>query len=93
MPRRQFYWRRVWERMLLFAVGLDRDIVPQNGTQAVEFAFFVGHGDQLPVAVSLRGFVHEERSVPFIRLCRWGGDEVAGSVADMSSEYPRRIRG
>jgi len=37
---------------LPFAIGLDRNIVAQNGPQIIEVAFFVGHGDQLPVAVS-----------------------------------------
>jgi hypothetical protein len=64
----------VRERKLPFAVGLDRYIVAQNGTQTVEVAFFVGHGDQLPVAVSVRDFVHEDRGGLFIGLSRCGGD-------------------
>src|SRR5262245_60682893 len=61
-------------RELPFAVGLDRYIVAQNGTQTVEVAFFVGHGYQLPVAVSVGDFVHENRGGLFIRLFRRGGD-------------------
>ena len=38
----------------LFAIGLDRYIVAQLGAQLVEIAFFVGHRDQIPVAVSRR---------------------------------------
>jgi hypothetical protein len=50
----------VRERKFLFAVGLDRYIVAQNGTQAVEIALFVGHGDQPSVAVSGGDFVYED---------------------------------
>jgi len=44
--------RTVRVRKLPFPGGLDRYVVAQNGAQIVEFAFFVGHGDQPPVAVS-----------------------------------------
>src|SRR5579862_3300931 len=40
------------EWKLSFAVGFDRHIVTQNGSNAVEVALLVGDGDQLPVAVS-----------------------------------------
>src|SRR5262252_970927 len=35
-----------------FTTGLDRHIVAQDGADVVQLAFFAGHGDQLPVAVS-----------------------------------------
>jgi hypothetical protein len=41
---------RVWK--LSLAVGLDRRIVAQNGTNTVQVACFVGDGDQPPVSVS-----------------------------------------
>ena len=37
--------RAVWERDLPFSVGLDRQIVAQDGGKTVEVAFLVGHGD------------------------------------------------
>src|SRR5712691_6688999 len=51
----------VREQELPFAVSLDRDIVAQNGSKTVKVAFFVGHGDQPPVAVSGGNFGYEDR--------------------------------
>ena len=52
----------VRERKLPFPVGLDGYIVAQNGAQIVEVAFFVGHGDQPPVAVTGGNLDSEDRS-------------------------------
>jgi hypothetical protein len=49
------------ERRFSFPVGLDRNVVAQIGAQIVEVAFFLGHGDQPPVAVSERDFDSEDR--------------------------------
>src|SRR6185369_9507692 len=50
---------REWE--LPGAVGLDRDIVAQNRSKTVKVAFFMGHRDQPPVAVSGGNVGHEDR--------------------------------
>ena len=42
----------VQERQLPLPVGFDRYIVAEKGAKIVEAAFFMCHGDQLPVAVS-----------------------------------------
>jgi hypothetical protein len=47
----------VWIWKLPVAVGLDRYIIAQHGSETVKVAFFVGHGDQTPVAVSAGIFV------------------------------------
>src|SRR6266852_488935 len=57
----------VRERNLALAIGLNRYIVAQNGSKTVEVAFFVGHGDQLPVAVS------GGLSRPLLNLAERGG--------------------
>src|SRR4029077_12479038 len=49
---------RVWK--FSFTVGLDRYIVAQNSSETVEVAFFVGHGNQPPVAVSRGNFDSED---------------------------------
>ena len=46
---------REWKRA--FAVGVDRHIVAQNGTNTVQLAFFVGAGDPPPVSVTGGGFL------------------------------------
>ena len=51
----------VRERKISFATGLNRYIVAQKGSETVEVAFFVGHGDQPPVAVSLGNFSYKKR--------------------------------
>jgi hypothetical protein len=51
----------VRERELSFAISLDRDVVAQNGSKTVKVAFFMGHGDQAPVAVSGGNFGDEGR--------------------------------
>jgi hypothetical protein len=43
----------MWFSVLRCVFG--EDIVAQNGTQTFEGAFFVGHGDQLPVIVFFMG--------------------------------------
>src|ERR1700738_3080642 len=63
----------VRERKLPFPVGLDRHVIAQNGPQIVEFAFFVGHGDQPPVAVSGGNFDSEDRGSLSIGVSRWVG--------------------
>src|SRR6516165_1135878 len=62
--------RAVRERDLPFAVGLNRQIVAQNGREAVEVAFLVGHGDQPPVAVSRGNAGNEDRGALLIS-CGW----------------------
>jgi hypothetical protein len=52
----------VGEWKLPLAIGLDRYIVAQYGTNAVQLACFVGDGDPPPVPVSGGDFCHE----------RWG---------------------
>ena len=47
------------ERELPFAIGFDRDVVSQDGTQTVEVACFMRRGNPLPVAVSVRNFGNE----------------------------------
>jgi len=63
----------VRERNLSFPVGLDRHVIAQNGPQIVEFAFLVGHGDQLPIAVSGGDLNSIDRSGLFIGVRRWMG--------------------
>src|SRR5215813_5413579 len=65
--------RAVRERKLAFAGGLDRDVVAQDGAQIVEVAFFMGHGDQPPVAVSGGNFDSEDRGGLLIGLSGCGG--------------------
>src|SRR5215469_5509188 len=52
--------RALRERKLPVSVGTDRHIVAQNGGETVKVAFFVGHGDQPPVAVSGRNLGDED---------------------------------
>src|SRR6266478_3700325 len=61
------------ERKLSFPIGLHRYIVAQLGANIVEVAFFVGHGDQLPVAVSGGNFYSVDRGGLSIGLSRCGG--------------------
>jgi len=49
----------VRERELAFAVSIDGHIIPQNGSQTIEVAFFVRNGNQPPVAVSRRNRSNE----------------------------------
>src|SRR6185436_2511481 len=63
------------ERKLPFPVGLDRYIITQNGSETVEVAFFVGHGDQPPVAVSGGNFGYEDRGGLLIGVSRCGRRE------------------
>src|SRR4051812_17137572 len=44
--------RALRKRKRPISISLDRYVIPQNGANIVELAFFVGHGDQLPVSVS-----------------------------------------
>ncbi len=60
--------RAVREWKLPLAVGLDRHIVAQNGSKAVQVAFFVGDGDQPPVSVSGRNSCYEDRGGRVIAL-------------------------
>src|SRR4029077_531775 len=60
-------------RKLPFPRGLDRYVVAQNGAQIAEVAFFVGHGDQPPVAISGGNFDSEDRGSLSIGLSRYGG--------------------
>jgi len=62
--------RAVRERRLPFSVGLDRYIVAQDGTYIFEVAFFVGHGDQPPVAISGGNFASGDRGRLFIGASR-----------------------
>ena len=50
--------------------GLDRYVVAQDGAQIVEVAFFVGDGDQPPVAVSGGNFDSEDRGAFVIGASR-----------------------
>src|SRR5437899_3283393 len=79
-PRRLGAGPGVTVRKLPFSGGLDRYVVAQNGAQIVEVAFFVGHGDQPPVAVSGGDFDSEDRG----RLIIGEGDRLrrAANVAD-----------
>jgi hypothetical protein len=72
-------------RKLPFPAGFDRYVVAQNGAQVVEVAFFVGHGDQPPVAVSGRDFDSEDRGGLFIGLSRCGSH--VGDHAGQRSNY------
>src|SRR5258708_7955068 len=58
---------------LPFPGGLDRYVVAQNGAQIVEVAFFVGHGDQPPLAISGGGFHSGDRSGLSVGWSRCGG--------------------
>src|SRR5215204_1611844 len=62
----------VRERKCPFPGGLDRYVVAQNGAQIVEVAFFVGDGDQPPVAVSGWDFDSEDRGGLSVGLSRCG---------------------
>ena len=50
----------VWKWKPVFAIRLDRHIITQNGADIVEAAFFVGHGDQLPIAIPVWDLLHED---------------------------------
>ena len=50
----------VRKRKLPFPVGLDRYVVAEDGAQIIEVAFFMGHGDQPPVAIAVRKFSTED---------------------------------
>src|ERR1700722_3814181 len=63
------------ERELPFAIGFDRYVVAQDGTQTVEVSCFMGRGNPLPVAVSVRNFGNEVRCSFAIRASWRGGDE------------------
>jgi hypothetical protein len=63
----------VREQQCPFPIGLDCYIVAQNGAQIIEVAFFVGHGDQPPVAVSEENFVYEDRGSLLSGVFRCGG--------------------
>src|SRR6266404_3312402 len=54
----------VWEWQRSFPIGLDCGIVTQNGSNIVEFACFVRHGDKPPVAISVRNFGSEDWGNP-----------------------------
>jgi hypothetical protein len=58
----------VRERELPFAIGFDRHVVSQDGTQTVEVACFMGRGNPLPVAVPVRDFGNEDRGGFRIRV-------------------------
>jgi len=57
----------VREREFPVTIGLDRYIIPQNGSQTVEVPLFVRHGNHLPVAVSRRNLGNEARDGRLIR--------------------------
>jgi hypothetical protein len=61
---------------LSFAIGLDRVIIAQNDSEAAKVSFFVRHGEQLPVAVSGRDFVDEDRGS--LSIARFGCETDAG---------------
>src|SRR5208283_295234 len=63
----------VRERQLALAVCLDRYIVAEKGAKIVEITFFVGHRDQLPVAVSGRNCDSENRISLSIGASSGGG--------------------
>ena len=48
--------RAIREGKLSFTIGIDRNIVAQDGAQAVEVACFMGRGNPSPVAVPMRDF-------------------------------------
>jgi hypothetical protein len=56
----------VWKRR--FPGGLDRYVVAENGADIVETSFFVGHGNQSPVAVSGTNFAAEDWRLLFAGL-------------------------
>jgi hypothetical protein len=72
----------VRERNLALAIGPSRYIVAQNGSKTVEVAFFVGHGDQLPVAVSGGNTGYENRGGLCIGVC--------GSERDIAAHHRDR---
>jgi hypothetical protein len=72
------------ERQLPFAVGLERYIVGEDSTKAVEIAFFVGHGNPLPIAVPVRNFGDVGRGGWFIHMC-WRGDDKNDKAGDCCS--------
>ena len=65
--------RAVRERNRSLAIGFDRDIVAQLGAQIVEIAFFVGYGDQLPIAV-IRGGILTPKIGAASRLVRFAAN-------------------
>ena len=44
----------------VFAIRLDRYVVAEDGSNVIEAAFFVSHGDQSPVAVPGKGLYPED---------------------------------
>src|SRR5262249_7471744 len=69
---------RKWKRS--GAIRLDRDVVPKDGAQVVEIAFFVGDGDQPPVTVPGRNLRDENRCTLSLGMSRHGCD--GGDHAD-----------
>ena len=76
----------VREREFPFPVGVDRYIVAQDGTDAVEVAFFMGRGNPPPVAVPLGDFGHERRGDLRIRMA-WGRDDEDHKAVDCCGRH------
>ena len=59
-----------------------------NGTKIVEFSFFVGHGDQLPISVSGRHLDSEDRGGLLVGGSRCGrrGNDNAGQRSNCSQQ-------
>ena len=53
-----------------FPIRLDRYVVAENGSNIVEAAFFVSHGDQSPVAVPGKDLYTENRDGPSVIASR-----------------------
>jgi hypothetical protein len=73
---------------LALPVGVDRYIVAQDRTKAVEVACFMGRGNPLPVAVPMRDFGNEDRGGFSICVswCRGKEGDKAGYCCNCAQE-------
>ena len=53
-----------------FPIGLDRNVVPQDGAKIIQVARLVRHGDQSPIAVPGRNLDHRGRNSLSVSLSR-----------------------
>src|ERR1700733_11674820 len=80
--------RAVREGKFAIPVGLDRYVVAQDGTYAVEVACFMRRGDPSPVAVPVRHFGNEGRGGFPTRVswCKGNEGDKAGHCCNCDQE-------
>jgi hypothetical protein len=80
----------VRERKLPLPIGLDRFIVAQNRADIVEVAFFVGHGDEPPIAVS-GGHFFTKIAEPLSSACRDAVAVKATTPASIATATSKKV--